>query len=175
MQLFKNKEKLILFSTILSLFVLSIYNIWNLMPFYGDQAWFYLSARDLLLGNSFPLVGITSSHTWLHQGPMWTYLLAISLWFGKFNPVSGAYLSIGINILTVFLFYILGKRMFSKQVALIGSVLYAFSPYLLHLSRMPYHTTPIPLLTLFYFYLLTQWAKGKNSYFKWIFFLLALL
>lgn len=48
----------------------------QLVAFIGDQGWFYLSARDVLLSGNIPLVGITSSHTWLHQGPRWTYLLA---------------------------------------------------------------------------------------------------
>lgn len=175
MQLFKKKEKLIILIVSISAFVLSLWRISSEMVFIGDQAWFYLSARDFLLGNSFPLVGITSSHTWLHQGPLWTYLLSIAFWIYGFNPVTGAYLSTIINALTIFLFYILGKKLFSKQVAIIGATLYAFSPYIIHLSRMPYHTTPIPLLVILYFYSLSMWVKGKPSYFPWIFFLLALL
>jgi GT2 family glycosyltransferase len=161
---------IIIFSSLLSLWQLA-----SNMTFIGDQAWFYLSARDFLLGESFPLVGITSSHTWLHQGPLWTYLLSIALWIGRYSPLSGAYLSVSINALTIFFFYILGKRIFSKQIALTGSLLYAFSPYIIDLSRMPYHTTPIPLLTLFYFYSLVEWMRGKRTHLPWIIFLLVLL
>jgi len=41
-----------------------------LMMFIGDQWWFYLSARDLILTGNIPLVGITSSHIWIYQGPL---------------------------------------------------------------------------------------------------------
>ncbi len=155
--------------------LLSLWKIASGMLFIGDQAWFYLSARDLLLGHSFPLVGITSSHTWLHQGPLWTYLLAIPMWIGGYSPLSGAYLSITIHALTIFFFYIFGKKIFSKQVGLVGAILYAFSPYIIHLSRMPYHTSPIPLLTIVYFYFLTQWVKGRTVYLPFLIFLIAVL
>ena len=75
------------------------------MNFIGDQGWFYISARDILLTGKIPLVGITSSHIWLHQGPYWTYMLAIMLFLFHFNPVSGAYLTAVIGLLTVFLIY----------------------------------------------------------------------
>src|SRR5205085_6417561 len=53
---------------------------------------FYLSARDMLTQGTVPLVGIPSSRPWLHQGPWWTYILAISLWMGNFHPLAGVYL-----------------------------------------------------------------------------------
>src|SRR5689334_18999628 len=46
-------------------FFLRVSNIFNTMPFLGDQAVFYLSARDMLLSGTVPLVGIESSHPWL--------------------------------------------------------------------------------------------------------------
>jgi len=92
---------LIIFTLLLSL-VLRIYNLSQNMTFIGDQGWFYLSARDLLISHQIPLVGITSSHTWLHQGPLWTYMLAMVLFISKFNPVSGAYLTILFGLATVF-------------------------------------------------------------------------
>lgn len=170
-----SRESTALLLIIVASGVLSLNKIASGMIFIGDQAWFYLSARDLLLGNAFPLVGITSSHTWLHQGPMWAYLLSIAFWIGGYNPLTGAYLSIVCNLLTIFFIYLLGKRVFTRQIAILSAALYAFSPYLLELSRMPYHTTPIPLLSLFYFFGLTQWMRGKVSYFPCAIFLLVLL
>src|SRR6185312_14686775 len=69
---------------------LLFYKLNEFMSFIGDQGWFYISARDMLLTGQIPLVGITSSHTWLHQGPFWTYLLAFALKIGDYNPVAGA-------------------------------------------------------------------------------------
>lgn len=152
-----------------------LYKLTSLMTFIGDQAWFYLSAKDLLLGQSFPLVGITSSHTWLHQGPLWTYLLAIALWLGNFNPVAGGYLSVGIGLLTLITLHGVSKKMLGERVAIIASLLYVTSPLVILHARMPYHTTPIPLFVLLYFFSLFQWIHGKKIYLSLSLFFLAIL
>jgi len=140
--------------------ILLFYRLSDLMPFIGDQAWFYLSARNMLLYGKIPLVGITSSHVWLHQGPYWTYMLAGALWLGHFNPVSGAYVTATIGLLTVWLVYKIGSEVFSKSVGLIASLFYATAPMILLNSRIPYHTAPIGLLTVLLFYVLYKWING---------------
>jgi len=151
------------------------YKLPKLMTFIGDQAWFYLSARDLLIRHDFALVGITSSHTWLHQGPLWTYLLTIALWLGNFNPAAGGYLSIGTGLLTIVVLYLITKKILSEKVALVTALLYATSPLVILHARMPYHTSPIPLFVLLYFYSLYQWIHGKKIYLSFSLFFLALL
>src|SRR5436190_19601262 len=94
---------------------LRFFNLSQLMLFIGDQGWFYLSARDMLLTGHIPLVGIASSHPWLHQGALWTYLLAIFLWLFHFNPLSGAYISILLDTIAIGLIYKLGKTFFSQK------------------------------------------------------------
>lgn len=175
MQLFKHKERLILFFTATLLFLFYSYKIGSLMPFYGDIAWFYISAKDFLQGSGFPLVGITSSHIWLHQGPLWTYLLSFSLWLGNYDPLAGGYLSIIIGIVTVYFVYLFGKIVFSVRVGVISATLYATSPLITLNARTPYHTTLIPLVTLLYFLSLYMWMNGSKKYFCYIPLLLTVL
>jgi GT2 family glycosyltransferase len=158
----------------LSAFLL-FYHINTLMPFIGDQAWFYLSARDIFLRKSLPLVGITASHPWLHQGSYWTYMLAFMLWLFHFNPVSGAYLSAVLTILSIFLLYYVGNLFFSKNVGIIAAFLYATSPQMIVSSRMPYHTSPIPFFTLLFILSLYSWIKGNKYAFPVCILLLAVL
>src|SRR6185369_794671 len=87
-----NKYALSLLAILFAALVIRLYYIEQSMQFIGDQGWFYISARDIVLKREIPLVGIVSSHPWLHQGAFWTYLLAPVLWLAHFNPVSGAYL-----------------------------------------------------------------------------------
>src|SRR5260221_5098084 len=61
---------LVIVILVITVFLL-FYRLSDLMPFIGDQGWFYMSARDMVLYRQMPLVGITSSHVWLHQGPYW--------------------------------------------------------------------------------------------------------
>jgi len=159
---------------IIALF-LRTYRLDELIPFIGDFAWFYISARDMLLTGNIPLVGITSSHTWVHQGPLWTYLLSIPLFISNFNPISGAYLTAILGVLTVFLMYKIGTQMFSRFVGITASVLYATSPLVIIHSRMPYHTSIIPLASLLFIYFLYKWIKGDVRFLPFIFLALGAL
>ena len=136
----------------------------ELMPLIGDQGWFYLSARDMILTGNIPLVGITSSHTWLHQGPIWTYMLAGALWISNFNPVSGAALAALIGTGSIFLIYKIGEEFFSKKIGLVAALIYATSPLIIIHERLAYHTSPIPFVVLVLIYSLLKVLKGKPIY-----------
>ena len=72
----------------------------------SDIGWFYISARDLIINHEIPLVGIESSRPWLHQGAIWTYILAIILWISNFNPVAPAYITALIDIATLLIVFV---------------------------------------------------------------------
>jgi len=145
------------------------------MVFFGDQAWFYISARDLILGREFPLLGITSSHTWIHQGPVWTYMLVPGFLISNFHPLSGVYLSVVFGILSLILVYKIGKDFFSQRFAIIFFLLYAFSPLVVFHVRLSYHTSPIPFVVLGLFYAAGKWVQGNVIYFPLTLFALSLL
>jgi len=112
---------------------------------------FYLSARDMLLKGEIPLVGLRLVILGFIKDRCGTYMLAVALWLSHFNPVSGAYLTAGIGLVTVWLVYKVGSDMFSQQVGLIACLFYATSPLVISFCRMPYHTEPIAPLTLLLF------------------------
>jgi len=174
LRFFKLNNILLLIIIILSAF-LNFYKINELMIFIGDQGWFYLSARDMVLNGQIPLVGIPSSHPWLHQGPLWTYMLAGVFWLFGFNPLNGAYLTITLGIISIILIYIVGTKLFSKRVGLISAILYATSPLVIIHSRTPYHTSPIPLFTLLFIFSVYRWIKGNVIFFPLSIFFLAIL
>ncbi len=147
----------------------------SLMTFFGDQAWFYLSARNMILTGKIPLVGITSSHTWLHQGPLWTYLLAGSLFISNFNPVSGVILTSFLGVLSIILVYKIGNEFVSKEFGLMSALIYATSPLIVIHSRMAYHTSPISLLVLGLIYATLKWVNGEVRYFSFVALCFALL
>lgn len=170
-----SKETIIL-SIILSFALfLRFYRLDTLMLFIGDFAWFYLSARDWLLSGYMPMVGIASSHPWIHQGAFWTYLLSIALWVGNFNPLFGGYLAAIIGVLTVIVLYYCTEKMFGLKTALFASAFFATSPLVVISSRIPYHTVPIPLFVMLYIYSLYQWMKGNHHYFPLALFFLVVL
>ena len=154
---------------------LRIYKLDELMPFLGDQGWFYISARDMIIGHTIPLVGIASSHPWLHQGALWTYILALLFWLFNFNPIIPAYFTATVDVLTIIIVYKVASNMFSVREGLIASFLYATSPLIIMQSRLAYHTSFIPLFTTLFIYTLYRWINGSIAFFPVIFFLLGVL
>lgn len=149
--------------------LIRIYKLDELMPFIGDQGWFYLSARDMILTKQIPLVGITSSHIWLHQGPLWTYVVALLFLVFGFDPRIPAYFSAIVSVFTVWILYIVTKKTFSKRAGIIAALLYAASPLVVVHARLPYHTGLIPLFVILYFYVLVTWIRNRDiSMVPWI-------
>lgn len=169
------KNRYILFLILLIAAFLRFYNLQDLYPFIGDQGWFYLSAKDLLHGQ-LPLVGITASYTWLHQGAFWTYMLAPVLWIYDYNPVGGAYFSAFIGTITVYVIYAVGKTLFKNESAgLLSALFFAVSPLIIFYTRMPYHTSPIPLVILIFIFTAYKYLGGNKNYLPLSAFLLGVL
>ncbi len=170
-----NKETFFLLLTFAFGLWMRFYKLSELMNFIGDQGWFYLSARDIFLTHTIPLVGIPSSVTWLHQGPLTTYIIALCLFIGRFNPVAPGYFFAFADTLTIFFVYLLGKNIFNKTTGLLASVAYVSSPVVLINARMPYHTSLIPLFTSIFFLLLIKIVNGKRRLIFLAFLFLGLL
>ncbi|OGH02455.1 MAG: hypothetical protein A2798_02240 [Candidatus Levybacteria bacterium RIFCSPHIGHO2_01_FULL_37_17] len=164
-----------LFPIVLVAALIRFYKIDELIPFYPDIGWFYISARDMLVSGQIPLVGITSSHLWLHQGPIWTYVLGTLFYFYSFSPIIPAIFTAILDLFTLVLVYKLVKYIFDRKTALLASTLYAFSPIVILSSRTPYHTSLIPFFVTLFFYCLFKWIDGKKYYFPLLMFTLAVL
>jgi len=160
-----NKYSLLLLLILLLALILRAYRLSELMHFIGDQGWFYISARDMLLTGDIPLVGITSSHVWLHQGAFWTYILALLFRIFNFNPFVPGYFIAIVDTLTIILVYIFASTLFLKKTALLSSFFYATSPAIVLAARMPYHTSLIPLFTILLLFSVYKWINGKVIYF----------
>src|SRR5207244_70479 len=100
----------------------------ELFMFIGDFGWFYLSAWDLLTKGIIPLVSIPSSVVWLHQGPLATYLMAFALWIGRMSPIAPALFFSVIDVITIYIVFLLGKKISNQQTGIAAAFLYATSP-----------------------------------------------
>jgi 4-amino-4-deoxy-L-arabinose transferase-like glycosyltransferase len=172
----QNKKELLILLLILGLgLFLRVYKLDELIPFLGDQGWFYISARDTIINHTTPLVGIASSHPWLHQGALWTYILAFLFWLFNFNPITPAYFTAILDVLAIIILYKVVSDMFSVKHGLIASFLYATSPLIIMQSRLAYHTSIIPFFMILFIYSLYKWTNGSIVFFPIIFFLLGIL
>lgn len=159
---------------LLSLF-LNLFQISNLMMFFGDFGRDYLAARDMILNGKVPLVGIPSSVVWLHQGPLSIYLIGLSFLIGNFNPVAPAFFYGILNSFATVLVYKIGKNFFNCKVGLFSSAFYAASPLVVAFARMPYHTSAIPFFACLFFLILQTVINEKRKPVLSLFFILGML
>jgi 4-amino-4-deoxy-L-arabinose transferase-like glycosyltransferase len=89
--------------------------------------------------------------------------------------VSGAVLTSLIGVACIVLVYKIGNEFFSKQFALIASVLFATSPLVIVHSRMAYHTSPITFVVLLLIYSLLKVTKGSSKFLILTFLCMSLL
>ncbi len=171
---FLQPEALLLFGLLLLSLGMNLYKIADLMMFIGDFGRDYLAARDMILTGTIPLLGIPSSVVWLHQGPLSVYLIGLAFLIGHFHPVAPAVLYGSLGVVSTYLVYRLGKMFFSKHVGLIAGLLYATSPLVIVNTRMPYHTSPIPLVTTLLFLFLYKVFKTHERYLPFAAFFLGL-
>ncbi len=155
--------------------IIRLYKIDEFVPFYGDIGWFFISARDILLNNNVPLVGITSSHVWLHQGPLWTYIVSLLFYVYNFNPIAPYYFTAILDVFTLLFIYKFCLVFFSKRTAMFASLVYGFSPAIILSARTAYHTSLIPFFVCFFLYCLYKWVAGKPYYLPLVFFSVAIL
>ena len=86
-----------------------------------------------------------------------------------------AYFMAILGTLTVLIFYVATKNMFDRKIAILSSILFATSPLLILNSRLPYHTSSIPLFVISLFYFTYKWIRGDVWIFPAITFMLGVL
>ena len=117
-------------------------------PFFSDQDWYYTQAVTSVLEGKFPLVGITTSIHWLHQGSLWSLLLIPGLVMSNYHPLSGSFLTIVFGLASIPLAYFLGASVVSRKLGLILATLISLTGFSVIHSGLSYHTSPIPLFIL---------------------------
>ena len=131
------------------------------MTFLGDQGRDVLIVYNILHGH-LTLLGPTSSVGGFFLGPIYYYFMAPFLWIFNYNPVGPAVMVALIGVATVWLIYEFTSEVFSKEIGLIASLIYAISPIVVAYSRFSWNPNPMPFFSLLILYLLYR-NSLKNS------------
>lgn len=142
----KSPQNKLLFFLIVVSYLIRFVGFVKWSVFFGDQAWYLVAARDALLSGKLPLLGITTSITWLHQGPLWTYLIVPVLVFSRFHPLSENLFMIVLSGVNIPLAFYLGAKLHNRQSGLIYATFMSSYYFLVFHTRLGYHTSPIPFL-----------------------------
>jgi len=172
--LFKNKTYLILFLIVSLGLYFRFYKIDHIRTFGWDQARDAWKVRDIIKGQLL-LVGPQTGIGRFHLGPLWYYLLVPFYYLTNLDPIAANYLNFIINIFNFFVIFFVTKRIFNEKTALLATLFYSFSSYLIEIGRVPWNVSPVIGVSVLIFYFLYQVVineKYKNI--LWVGFLTGL-
>lgn len=146
------------FSQALVLFFLllaSCFFFWKVpetLQFQGDQGRDALIVSDIFRNGNFVFIGPVTSVGNMYLGPLYYYFMLPFLFLSYPSPLGPVYAIGLLSVLTVFLMYYLGKRMFSQKVGLIAIAIYAINAVVATYSRFSWNPNPAPLFSLLMVY-----------------------
>ncbi len=166
-------ERIFLIALIVVASFLRLYRFKDFMEFLGDQGRDAIIAKQILVDHHLTLLGPGTSVGSMYLGPLYYYFMVPFLAITYPDPVGPALAVCILGILTVALMYILGRELIGKSGAAFASVLFAFSPIAVKLSRFSWQPTPAPIVGLIMLWSSYKAIKGNKWYWlvSWICFI----
>ena len=143
-----------------------LFRISDYMTFLGDEGRDVLVVKEILEGN-LTLLGPRASAGDFFTGPIYYYMMAPFLKLFNYDPVGPAVMVALIGVATVFLVFVVGRKLFGTYAGLSAAALYAVAPLVLAYSRSSWNPNPVPffaLLTMYLLYIALTEKKGWKYY-----------
>lgn len=141
---------------------LRLYRIDAYMEFLGDQGRDVTIIKKLFTERDLFFIGPQTSIGNMYLGPYFYYLIAPALFLSNYNPVGPAIFIAILNILTVYLIYLISRNWFNKKVAYTASFLYAISPVVIKYSNFIWNPNIMPLFSLLFVYFFFEAFRSKK-------------
>lgn len=162
-------EFILLLSVLLIAAFLRFYRIKDYMTFMGDEGRDALVAKYIIVAHNLPLIGpptsVSTGAGSVYLGPLYYYMMAISMWLSGLNPVGAALMVASIGVLSVALIYYLSRAWFGKEAALLTGFAYAISTVAVAYSRTSWNPNPAPFFSMLVILGLFKSLQTKN--FRW--------
>ena len=123
-------------------------NSLSMMEFRHDSAYWALDGYRILQGDYYPLVGqqVGSVRTPLYNGPALSYITAITFAIFGYHPLAVSVLIATLNVFGIYLVYLIGYRLYSRNVGLVMATLASVSPWMVLYGRMFWPQSLFPFL-----------------------------
>ncbi len=146
-----------------------LFQVIYLNPFEIDQEFLALEAWNFLKEGKATLIGAHTSVGGMYIGPFYTYFITLMMALTHLNPFTINALSTLWSIATAVALYLIGRKLYSREVGLIAGLLAAISINYLAISDVPPLVIPLGLVSLLTFYCLSQLEQNKLWFFAAVF------
>ncbi|KUK79919.1 MAG: hypothetical protein XD95_0004 [Microgenomates bacterium 39_7] len=137
------------------------YRIPQTVMFLGDQGRDALIVSRIFKEFDPVLIGPVTSVGNMYLGPLYYYFMLPFLWLSYPSPLGPVYAVAFFSSLTIFITYLVGKKMFSATTGLLASFFLAFGTASVELSRFSWNPNLAPLLSILMIYFC--WKALRNS------------
>ena len=146
-------------------FFLRIYEIESRSPFGWDQidnAW---KAKNIIVNNEFPLLGMQAKgSSGIFIGPFYYYFVAIFYFITNLDPIASGIIAGVSGLFSMIVLYLIVKKIFSTGIAVIALVLNGFTVSVIMFERVQWPVNFIPIIGLLIFFSLYKITTGKVKY-----------
>lgn len=155
-------EVVVFISIIFVASFLRFYRLSEYMIFLGDEGRDALIVKDILVNHIIPSIGPPSSVGTIYLGPLYYYMMAISMAIFWLNPVAAAGMVALIGVMSVALIYYLSRSWFGIWSAVLAASVYALSSVIINYSRFSWNPNPAPFFALLAIFGLDRARKTRN-------------
>jgi GT2 family glycosyltransferase len=157
----KNVLTLVLF---LVIFLLRFWQVPQRFFFGIDEEYQSLLALSIIKDFHVIWIGLSAANTGFYIAPGFVYLHSFLLWISKLDPIILGYAASVISFITIVIFYFVVKHLFDKKTALITTLIYAFSSFVMSYDRRFWNSTFVPLTVILFFLSLVKSEKNPWWY-----------
>lgn len=163
------KDEKLIFAILIIILLLAtflrFYKISEYMTFLGDEGRDAIIIKNILINHHIPLIGPPTSVGNIYLGPLYYYMMAVSMGVFWLNPVAAAGMNAIFGIATVVMIYYLGKHWFGSHAGLLAAYLYAISPVTIAASRSSWNPNPAPFFALVSIFSLYKLHRTGNFFY----------
>ncbi len=158
----KHKKLVFIIAIFLAYFFLRIYQMDIKYPFGYDQVDNAWAAKNILVNNQFPLVGmVAKANSGVYIGPAYYYLVSFFYWVFNLHPQASQVIALLTALFNFWVLFLIAKKLFNYQVAVIAVLIYAFNYKTLIFEGIQWPVQLLPAVSLIIFYLLYKVSLGE--------------
>lgn len=131
-----------------------------------DNAW---AAKNIIVDQKFPLVGmVAKQNSGFYIGPLYYYFVAFFYLLTNLDPSASIYIAGVTSAITFFVLYFFIKKIFSESVALVSVFIYTVSSFIILAERVQWPVNFLAPISIIIFYVLYKIITGNEKYILWL-------
>lgn len=165
----RNKKELFILLVIIAISsFFRLYRISDYLHFLGDEGRDVLVVKRIIIDHKFTLLGPITSVGSMYLGPIYYYFMLPFLYFFGMDPTGPAVMIAILSLATICLLYIFCLEFFNLPIAIMASILYGFSPFVIQHSRFSWNPNAVPFFALLIIYSLAKLLIKKQTNWVWV-------